>query len=212
MTERGKWAIFAVCSVLLVLGVLVLVGVTIGSAWATFVPDLIIGVVGAGAIGLLLFALQQSSDQRRAIETDVSAAYLRVLDALSPLRVSTFRDGDADLLVTLNTRLLQLYESVLPDAPAMGVWFEAERQMGLYHALKCNDAVHALPKDAVAEARLTAAEPFLRWVAELSHNIRFWRTGNMTVANMTEQAQGIERILRDAGVWREKTLPWRDDV
>jgi hypothetical protein len=212
MTDRGKWALFLVCAFVVVIAVLALIGVAVGSEWATFVPDLIIGVIGASAIGLVLFALSESATRHRESAADVSRAYLALLDALTPLRVLDFKHGDAGLLGVANTRMLQLWEAVVPDDMPLGHWFEAERQMGLYRAQQALVAQAALPEDAGADAILTATAPFHQWVAEFSGNVRLWRVGKVTNHDMETQAAAVEGILRKAGTWRGVHYPWRTDA
>jgi hypothetical protein len=212
MTDRGKWALFLVCAFAVVIAVLALIGVAVGSEWATFIPDLIIGVIGASAIGLVLFALSESASRHRESAADVSRAYLALLDALTPLRVLNFKHGDAGLLGVANTRMLQLWEAVVPDDMPLGRWFEAERQLGLYRAQQALVAQASLSDQTDAEAILAATAPFHRWVAEFSGNVRLWRVGKVTSRDMEAQAAAVEGLLRKAGTWREAHYPWRTDI
>lgn len=91
---------------------LVLLGVNLGSDWATFIPDLIIGVVCAAVIGLVLMVVQQSFDRRRSHAADVTTAYNQLLDALTPLRTLDLATGDASHVSIMRRRLLQLFETV----------------------------------------------------------------------------------------------------
>ncbi|MGN7970204.1 hypothetical protein [Microbacterium sp. 22296] len=213
MTPRWQWMLFVVCLTLLILGALVYIGVTVKSEWSTFVPDLIIGVVGAAVIGLVLMALQQSTDRRRSHAADVNAAYNRLLDALTPLRTLDVATGDATQVSEMRTRMLQLYETVdeADDQATFGKWINAEGQLCLFQALSSLEALRAVSDRSNAEAVLKASAPFHQWVAEFTHNLRFWRTGRLEESVMRTQAELIEVKLREEGVWREDETSWRDD-
>lgn len=203
MADRRKRAVLVGVALLVIVGVLAFVGVQIGSEWATFIPDLIIGVAGASGIGLALFALQQSSERRRNVDADVSAAYARLLDALTPLRILDMQSGDVQLLSITATRMGQLYEAIAPNDPALGRWFEAERQLCMNRAVLASEASKALPSGATLDELFNAAAPFHNWVAEFTGNVRFWRGGKLAAAQMTKQADTIEQGLRAVGAWRD---------
>jgi len=141
----GQKPALLVASILLVaIGSLALLGYLIGSDWSTFIPDLIIGVVGATAIGLALFALQESSERRRAAEERVSVAYGSLLDALNSLLTMDLRDGEAALMGTVANKMLHVYEAVVPEDLVLGRWLEAERQLCLYRAMQCHRTLTGL--------------------------------------------------------------------
>lgn len=213
MTPRWQWTLFIVCTTLLVLGGLVMIGIKVKSDWSTFVPDLIIGVVGAAVIGLVLMALQQSNDRRRSHAADVNAAYNRLLDALTPLRTLDVATGDPSQVSEMRTRMLQLYETVdeADDQATFGKWINAEGQLCLFQALRSLEELRAVSDRSNAEEVLKASAPFHEWVAEFTHNLRFWRTGRLEESVMRSQAEAIELKLRSKGAWRDDTMPWRDD-
>lgn len=213
MTSRWQWTLTVICTTALVLILLVFIGINLGSDWATFVPDLIIGVVGAAVIGLVLMAIQQSTERRRSRAADVTAAYNRLLDALTPLRTLDVATGDPTHVSVMRTRLLQLFETVDEgdSRTTFGEWINSEGQMCLFRALRALEALRALPDRSDGDAILDASAPFHQWVGEFSHNIRFWRTGKMDAATMRKQAQAIESMLRTEKFWREDTMPWRTD-
>lgn len=212
MTPRWQWTLFIVCTTLLVLGGLVMIGVIAKSDWSTFVPDLIIGVVGAAVIGLVLMALQQSTDRRRSHAADVNAAYNRLLGALTPLRTLDVATGDATHVSEMRTRMLQLYETVddADDRATFGKWINAEGQLCLFQALSSLEALRAVSDRSNAEEVLKASSPFHEWVTEFTHNLRYWRTGRLEESVMRTQAEAIESKLRSKGVWRDDTMSWRD--
>ncbi|MGK0721385.1 hypothetical protein [Leucobacter sp. W1478] len=214
MTSSWKWTLAIGGSTVLILVVLVWLSIRLGSDWSTFIPDLIIGVVGAAVIGLVLMAVQHSSDRRRAHTTDVTAAYNRLLDALTPLRTLDLATGDASQVSVMRTQLVQLFETVdvKEDRTAFGEWLNAEGQLCLFRATQALEALRKVADRSDLDAILEASSPFHRWVAEFSHNIRFWRTGNVSEATIREQAGAIESILRKEGVWREDNMPWRNHL
>lgn len=54
--------LLVVSSAALVLTALVLLGVWLEADWSTFIPDLIIGVVGAAVIGMVLLMIQFATE------------------------------------------------------------------------------------------------------------------------------------------------------
>lgn len=211
MTPRWQWTLFIVCTTLLVLVGLVMIGINVQSDWATFVPDLIIGVVGAAVIGLVLMALQQSTGRRQSHAADVNAAYNRLLDALTPLRTLDVATGDPSQVSEVRTRMLQLYETVdeADGQATFGKWINAEGQLCLFQALRSLKALRAVSDRSDPEEVLKASAPFHEWVAEFTHNLRFWRTGRLEESVMRTQAEAIESKLRSRGVWRDETMLWR---
>lgn len=209
MSDRRKWGLFVAYVLVLALAGLALLGVRLGSDWSTFVPDLIIGIVGASGIGLALFALQESAERRRGAASDVSRAYGRLLDALTVLRTLDFTRDAASSISVAATRMLQLYEAVAPDDEALGNWLEANRQFGLYRALTVHNAI-ALLSTKSPDAVFEASAPFHRWVAEFGGNIRLWRIGKVSTREMIADGAAMEGVLREAGAWRESHYLWRD--
>jgi uncharacterized membrane protein len=65
-------SLLLVCTLFAVaLAALIWTGVALGSTWSTFIPDLIVGVVGAGSIGALIAWVQwrQTSAAATPIES-----------------------------------------------------------------------------------------------------------------------------------------------
>ena len=204
--------VLIVCSAALGLTALVLLGVWLEADGSTFIPDLIIGVVGAAVIGLVLLMVQFSTEQRRSHAADVTSAYNRLLDALTPLRTLELATGDPLHVSVMRTRLMQLIDAVGEDegSSAFGEWLNAEGQLCLHRVTMSFDALRTIEDRSDAHAILSAGAPFHQWVTEFSHNIRFWHAGNMDEATMREHAEVIETLLRGEGVWVEDTMPSRN--
>ena len=60
-----KYALTAVACTVGISGGLAVLGVVIGTVWGTFVPDLLVGIVGAGFISALIAADRRVRDDRR---------------------------------------------------------------------------------------------------------------------------------------------------
>jgi hypothetical protein len=202
------WALLGSATLIIVVGVLALLGVKIrGTDWSTFLPDLIVGFITAAVVGAILAAAQHHFESRRRYDEQVSAAYDRLLESVATLRQVRFNEAiDPLLLNTVSTRLIQLAELADREWPVMPIWFEAERQLALHQAVKAAQATEALVKAGnqyTADNLLSAGEPFYRWTADFGDNIRYWRTGKLTSAEMKEQSEQIEALLRKAGSWRD---------
>lgn len=175
--------------------------------WTTFWPDLIIGLIGAGAIAALVAWVQFRSDVRRAHADQVTRAYENLLDALTPLKHIDFgRYLDSPQLGMVATRMINLAELVDDREPSLPRWFEAERQLMLYWALE----VAELIDDSMDYAqRSELATPFYRWSTEFTSRVRWWRSGRMTREQMIHTASTVEVGLKKAGKWAPE-MPWRD--
>jgi hypothetical protein len=205
-----KIVVLVVFGFVLLVAILSIIGVVMSSNWDTFVPDLINGVIGAGAIAAVIAWLQHLTEVRRSHAEKVTAAYENLMDAVTPLRQLDMRvAGEAKHFSVLNTRMIQLVECVGQDEESMAEWFEAERQLGLNRALTCFEALDAAGA-VTPDEHLKILDPFMRWTAEFGNNVRFWRTGRLTAAEMSSQAAAIEKELRAVGAWREVAMPWRD--
>lgn len=211
MSGRRKWALPVAIVLVVAISSLALLGYLLGSDWSTFIPDLIIGVVGASAIGLALFALQESSERRRAADERVSVAYSGLLDALNALLTMDLRDGEAALMGTVANKMLHVYEAVEPEDVVLGRWFEAERQLCLHRAIQCHRTLTGLESPSEDEI-FKASVPFRQWVAEFTGNVRLWRVGGISSHEMQRQTHLIEQVLRKANAWNERPYPWRQDV
>ncbi|MCS5732717.1 hypothetical protein [Herbiconiux daphne] len=204
--------VFVACAFLLSLTILAFVGIRTSSDWSTFVPDLITGVVGAGAIASLIAWVQHSSDVRRARSDRVTAAYERLLEAIAELRKTDLSpSNEISALNTLGTRMIQFTEVVSTRDDELSGWLEAERQLGLFYAQQGTNSLQAAGQVSV-DTHLDLIAPYLRWTAELGNNVRFWRTGKLSAAEMSEQAKKIESKLRRENAWREDALPWRQKL
>jgi hypothetical protein len=207
LSSKQLAILFGVCLFALAIFLLIVIGIRVGSDWGTFVPDLIIGVVGAAAIGGILFLAERRSESVRGRAEKVSATYDLLLEALSDLREVNSSQIDMKSFRRVWTRALQLYELV--DDDQMGAWLEAERQLSLYWMKKTMDLVDALPAKPDAEDVFDAFSPYLKWSSEFGSNIRYWRTGKMTHAEMAEQSSEIQKLLTPSGQWRSSPMPWR---
>jgi len=201
MKESSKATLFVVCLLVLLVGVLGAIGTITKSDWGTFVPDLIVGVITAGGIAGLIALLQMRSDARRQHEARVSVAYEGALDALTRIQTLDFRKVQEDVMSSVGTRLINLYEAV--DDELVGAWFEAERQLGISKALQASELTNALAADASVDEILAASEPFHRWVHDFASRVRYWRSGRITKKEMRDTATDIEAVLRKRKQWRE---------
>ena len=209
MSSGRQTLLFVVCLFALTLGALIFIGVRVGSKWETFIPDLIIGVVGAGAIGGILFLAERRAEAARGRAEKLAAAYELLLESLTNARTNDLRRSyDSKLLPAIATRARQLYELVKDED--LGRWFEAERQLSLSRMKDTMDLLEELTDDSSIDDEMKALEPYLRWGAEFGSNIRFWRTGKLDAAMMREQSRRIEEGLRKKDRWRSSAMPWRD--
>ncbi len=206
LSESQKSFVFVICLLVLVSAVLVGVGAALKSDWGSFVPDVLIGIVGASIIAIAVYHASEKAATRRILAADISAAYNRLLDDLTPLRGFDFRRNDLALFSTVVTRMIQLADA--KDDDDMRVWFEAERQRALHKVGLVMKAVDALPQGATAQQVFDANRPFNEWVAEFSQNVRFWRVNNGRLKDMLPHAALIEKELRGKNLWIENAIQW----
>ena len=210
MTNR-KLKLGAICcgTVAVLLG-LVALGVEFGSDWSTFIPDIIIGVVGAAIIGVLISTSDRRMQEQRERLSDQRIAYNALLDALSDLRsFSMYAERASDKLPVLVTRMIQLAETV--DSQVFAVWLEAERQLCLSATMKVTELSAPLDPESTVDEHIAAVKPLMEWIGEFANNIRYWQLGKLTEPEMAEQAKRIETLLRARNQWRSSPLPWRKE-
>jgi hypothetical protein len=200
---------------------LTVVAVQTKSHWDTFYPDLIVAVAGAGSIGAIIAWVQHVSDSRRAERDRASAVYEGLVDHMSALIHLDLRKENAVLGVNeLHRDMRRLAEAVDRQYPKLPNWFEAERQLGMFHLRKASDSLEILMEERSAEGEdptLTSADnaealtAYLRWLAEFTNNVRFWRTGSLSAKAMVKQTSTIETSLRARDEWTE-SMAWRDEA
>lgn len=213
MRRSNRGGLVVVCLFGAALVALIITGVLIGSTWATFVPDLIVGVVGAGAISATIAWAQFRSDVRRGNEDRVSAAYELLLDRVQGLIHLDLTEKDAILGVNkLHQDMRRLSELVDRPQPAFERWFEAEQQLGMYRLSQAGDELDVIhdKRPITPEDNYAALEKHCQWLSEYSNNVRYWRTGNLSADEMLRQATTIETSLRNVGGWRDDAMPWRN--
>jgi hypothetical protein len=208
MNPQKQSILFVVFAFAVGLAVLIVIAVRnqAPGTWATFWPDLIIGLIGAGAIAALIAWVQYQSDVRRARADQITRAYENLLDVLTPLKHIDFGHYvDSPQLGMVATRMINLVELVDDKEPDFPRWFEAERQLMLSKALAASELI--TPTMDYAQ-RSEAAEPFYQWGTEFTSRVRWWRSGRMTTAQMVDTANTVETALRKAGRWAIE-MPWR---
>ena len=183
--------------------------------WLTFGPDVLAGVISGLftglAVGLILLITQKRTERRAETNRATTDAYVSVLEVLSRMISLDFgAAGESKMLGEFRHRLTVLTELTDGNTPQIAFWFEAERQLSLHRALQSAELTKALPVNASEDEQLEARIPFGRWIAEFTTNLRFWRTGKLTDAQMGKQATVIEASLREKGAWTEP-LAWRGD-
>lgn len=203
------------------IALLTVVAVQTKSHWDTFYPDLIVAVAGAGSIGAIIAWVQHVSDSRRAERDRASAVYEGLVDHMSALIHLDLRKENAVLGVNeLHRDMRRLAEAVDRQYPKLPNWFEAERQLGMFHLRKASDSLEILMEERSAEGEdptLTSADnaealtAYLRWLAEFTNNVRFWRTGSLSAKAMVKQTSTIETSLRARDEWTE-SMAWRDEA
>lgn len=146
------------------------------------------------------------------IPDQVQVAYQDLMRVTSELISHTFLDAAGPrLLRDLRLHMTFLTEQVGDRFPSLGTWLEAERQLGLKHALAAVAAVARIKQidQTTEEDILTTSEPFNRWAAEFTTNLRAWRHGVVTELQVLDQAKRIRDALMLSGEWREP-MSWRD--
>jgi hypothetical protein len=213
VNERVRNLAFVACVLVLVVGALALVGIRVRSSWDSFVPDVIVGVIGAGSIAGLIAWFQRLADDRRTRDGDVSSAYRSALEAVSDIRGIDYNAQDAVKPIRVFTiRLTILGELLADEEPFIERWFEAERQLMLYRATTSGNAMKELEEDDemhTLEDILAATAPLNEWTAEFTNNLRFWRRGRVSREQIEKQSETIERGLKKLGAWSDDALPWR---
>lgn len=207
------WVVIAIVGLAVVVAGLAWFGTTNpNTQWASFVPDLIVGIVTAALVGAVLAWVQHHSDERRRQEDRISAAYANVLEATALLRAMRFDiASDASLMNRWSTRLIQLTDVVDHEYPDLPMWFEAERQLGLDYAWRAGNETGTLvssgqPYDA--DDVLQAGYSFFAWATDFGDRVRYWRTGKLRATEMRKHTMKIEGALRERGVWRDEP-EWR---
>jgi hypothetical protein len=209
MRPGNQAVLFVACIIVLVIGVLAVVAVRSNSEWATFVPDLIVGVVTAGGIAGLIALVQVRAEGGRERAAKITSAYENLLDALTDLRIMDIASESARPLAIATTRMLNLSELVRDDFPEMPAWFEAERQLGMSLALMVGtDFSMASGRKLTVEEHLEIQAPFSEWLAEYQSRLRYWRSGRITREQMVHTAVTIEKNMRNEGTWVDP-MGWR---
>jgi hypothetical protein len=97
----------------------------------------------------------------------------------------------------LGVKMINYVERSEPHDGDLTLWFEAERRYLRYLALTC--AMSFDPADGPTEREVKSI-PFRRHVQDLVANIRRGRLADIS-GEVREQAQALEKRLRDAGMW-----------
>lgn len=198
VTKRN--VIWISCVSVVALAVLVFVGLMVGSNWATFWPDAIIGLFGAGLIATVVAAVQLNAEARRGQADKVTAAYERLFEAFAPLRISNLRhDHAGDELSVAMTKMAVLSETV--DDKGLEAWFEAERKLGLLKASESDARLKAVPNGdapSLGDARFNARAPFNSWAAAFADNLRLWRAGRMSFEQMSKRTAEVGVLLTES--------------
>jgi hypothetical protein len=201
MSERNRLRLFVACLFVLALGTLSILGATLGSNFDTFIPDLIIGVVGAGLIAFIVAVAQERSESSRGKADRTTAAYENLYSAIAPLRIADFEgDGPGEELSTVITRMITFVDVV--DDGHLEEWLEAERQLGLIRGSRADEETRRLKAQdggATRDALFEARAPFNQWAALLGDNLRYWRTGKMTPDEMRGQIERIRALVEQLG-------------
>lgn len=197
-------AIIAAIVTILAAVALAVAGFVLGSDWSTFIPDLVVGLVGAGLISGVIALVQQRATAHADRRAQQTAAYLELMDAVTEFR--NFRpDQDADgVLSRLTTKMILFSELIETDFPSVPSWFEAERRLMLHYVHASMARWPTAGSKAPIEDQLRALEPVFKWTKDFSSNVRLWRSGRLTDSNAVEQAGSIEEQLRAQGAWDEK--------
>lgn len=203
----AKWQIRWAMLVLAVLGSLIFAGVQLGSNWDTFVPDMIIGLVGAGIISGVIAFGQNRAEQQRGIADRVTAAYDGVIDALSPLRTTQRIDSETfDQLGKVHSLLVRLAEN--SNDNLVFEWFEAERQFSIQCIAEATRRLDQLPSPAPRGAEFKARSIFNGWASAFAENLRYWRAGLMVRAEMVQHTSEVLTTVHPGLAWSDK---WPDD-
>lgn len=198
------YAIVAAATTLLVAGFFGVLGWLADSAWSTFYPDLIVGIVGAGFISTVIALVQQRASVSADRRAEQTSAYLQLLAAITDIR--GFRpDRDEDgLLARTTTSMIVFTETVDQEYPSVPAWFEAERQLMLYYCDLGMKRWLEKGERATAEEQMKALEPIFKWTKEFSGNVRLWRRNKLTDRDAADQAARIEKHLRAKNAWQPR--------
>lgn len=180
-----------------------MVGLFVGSDWSTFLPDLVVGLVGAGLISGVIALVQQRASAHADRRAEQTAAYLDLLDGVTEFR--SFRpDQEANgVLSRLTTKMIVFAEIIESDFPSVPSWFEAERRLMLHYVDASMKRWPAGGSEAPIDEQFRALEPVLKWTKDFSSNVRLWRTGRLTDSEAAAQAASIEEQLRGIGAWNK---------
>jgi hypothetical protein len=174
--------------------------------WFTFWPDLVAGLIAGAAtglvVGIVLLVAQLIFSNRANQSADIRAAYLGLIEAVGALTTMTF-EGDAHLLGTLAYRMTVLAELVDEKEPTFPLWMEAERQIAISRAADANAALAAASRNRAPgiDEQFNARVPFLEWAQALQSNIRYWRQGKMTAADMQQLEAAARSEVERKGRW-----------
>lgn len=206
-----------VVSGVVAVAVLTVIGVEVRSDWSSFIPDVIVGVIGAGAIAALISFTTWQVQRRDALLAETTSAYNELLQSVTDLRgadlVSPKGKQAGDAIRRMNVRMVVLSECIDRDKEVLANWFEAERQLATHRALAAAAAVAELEQDDElhgVDDVIDAEAPLLRWTAEFTNNLRYWRTGKVKTSELVRQAESIEAALRAERAWHEP-FSWRRD-
>lgn len=202
MRMKG-YAIVATGVAVAVSGLLAWLGVSVGSDWSTFLPDLVVGIAGAGFISTVLLLVQQRAARLSDKRTEQTAAYLQLLERITDARAFRPDKDGTELLGRLTTSMIVFSEVVDEEYPALPAWFEAERQRVIYSFDQVLQRSQSFDLRTTDEERLRAVEPVFVWSQNFSGNVRLWRKGKLTNEDAASQAAAIEKVLRKEGAWRE---------
>lgn len=181
-------------------------------AWVTFGPDVLAGIISALTAGLIVgivfFLLQRWSERRTAREHAISAAYDGLLESLGRvIMIDPRKTEDLKILTEMAHRMLVLSELVDMQTPEFAIWMEAERRRAGVRVSQALERLTKLGRAASADEQLEARRPFLEWARDFTNDVRRWRMGKVTGADMRKLATEIESTMREAGEWFEPTKP-----
>lgn len=177
MSSRIRSVIAVGIILIIAVAALVVVGIRIKSNWDSFVPDIIVGVIGAGSIAALIAWIQWGVETRRSRDDEVTSTYRALLDATSELRGIDWgaRDGAGTRVRSFSSRMLTLSELTDSKGPWMALWFDAQRQLMLHHCGTVAEAIKTIQEDDIdhgVDDMLEVQAPLNRWTSEFTHNLR----------------------------------------
>lgn len=176
-------------------------GVLARSDWSAFLPDLVVGIAGAGFISAVIAAVQQHATAVADRRADQTAAYLALLTRVTEVRAFRPDQDGTGILSQLTTSMIVFAEVADQEYPSLPAWFEAERRLILHYFALTMSRWPKDPARSPADAQFKALEPIMKWTKEFSSNVRLWRRGNLSDSDAAEQARSIEAQLRAIGAW-----------